>query len=48
VRRALHDELPAFSHFFRLHPWDVERLTMGELRTYRDQLHKLLEATDGT
>lgn len=30
--------LPAFSALFGIHPWDVDRLTFGELETYITQL----------
>jgi hypothetical protein len=26
--------LPALSQLFGIHPWDIERLTVGELRAY--------------
>lgn len=41
MRRALENELPAFSAVYGLHPWDIERLSMGEIDTYRRHLHTL-------
>ncbi len=38
MRRALQNQLPAFSALFGLHPWDVERLTLDELDVYRNYL----------
>lgn len=40
IRRAIGDRWPALSHWFGLRPWDVERLSWGELFDY-------LEALDG-
>jgi hypothetical protein len=37
VRRALLKQWPALSRFYRLFPWDVDRLTVDELREYVDQ-----------
>lgn len=34
MRRKLREELPLLSHLFGLKPWDVERLTFGEIDAY--------------
>jgi len=41
VRRALRRRLPAFSHWFHLQPWDLQRLTFGELRGYVEALDEI-------
>jgi hypothetical protein len=41
LRRALRKQLPAFSYHFGIHPWDIERLTYGEIETYLDALADL-------
>lgn len=38
MRRALRKRLPALTHFYGLRPWEVERLSFGELAEYLDQL----------
>jgi hypothetical protein len=40
VRAALEDAWPALSETFGLMPWDVERLTLGELNAYSDALRR--------
>lgn len=40
IRRAIGDRWPALSHWFRVHPWNVEDLTYAELASY-------LRALDG-
>jgi hypothetical protein len=37
VRRALLRQWPALTRFYRLFPWDVERLTVDELEQYVNQ-----------
>ncbi len=32
---------PELSHYFGLHPWDVDQLTYGEIEAYLDALHDL-------
>lgn len=34
MRRVLRARLPAFSYHFAIHPWDVDRLTFGEIEVY--------------
>lgn len=34
MRRAHLKAWPALSHLYGLHPWDIERLTVDELREY--------------
>jgi hypothetical protein len=41
MRRALRASLPALSMHFGIHPWDVERLTYGEIPVYLDALAEL-------
>ncbi len=41
MRRALRRQLPAFSHHFGIQPWDIDRLTYGELDLYLEQLREL-------
>jgi hypothetical protein len=43
MRRALRDSLPAFSQHFGIHPWDVDRLTYGEIAVYLDALKRISE-----
>lgn len=38
MRRALVDELPAFSHAFGIAPWDIDRMTLREIDRYRTWL----------
>lgn len=38
MRRALRKQWPALSHWFGIHPWDVDRLTLYELAEYVDQI----------
>lgn len=38
MRRDLRKQLPAFTHFYGLRPWEVEHLTYGELDEYLRQL----------
>lgn len=37
MRRALLKQWPALSRFYRLFPWDVDRLTVAELEQYVNQ-----------
>jgi hypothetical protein len=41
LRRALREQLPAFSYHFDIHPWDIERLTYGEIESYLRELAEL-------
>ena len=47
MRRALLEQLPAFSHVFGIHPWDVDRLTLREVNTYSRVIDEMQEAQDG-
>ena len=38
MRRRLRRSWPSLSHHFGIHPWDVDRLTYGELDAYLDEL----------
>jgi hypothetical protein len=40
VRRRLLKSWPALSHFYGIHPWDVDRLTVDELIAYQKALPK--------
>lgn len=42
----LRSQLPAFSHWFGLHPWDVERLTFGEIEVYQRWLVDQMQEGD--
>lgn len=44
MRRELIDQLPALTHFYRLKPWDVERLTFDELHVYVKWMNEYVEA----
>lgn len=33
--------MPAFSHYFGLRPWDIERLTFDEIDEYQRALRQL-------
>ena len=41
MRRVLRASLPAFSHFFGIHPWQVDDLTYGEIAYYQAALADL-------
>lgn len=41
MRRAVGPGWPALSHYFGVHPWDVERMTYAEVGWYRDALADL-------
>lgn len=41
MRRALRARLPAFSYHFGIQPWDVDRLTYGEIDVYVSALTDL-------
>lgn len=47
MRRALLKQWPAFSRIYGLHPWDVDRLTKGELLEYDDDLKRLVKESNG-
>jgi hypothetical protein len=36
--------LPAFSYHFGIQPWDIERLTYGEIESYQRALAELNKA----
>lgn len=42
MRRALHQQLPALTWFYGLKPWEVERLTFGEIATYSTWMDEFL------
>lgn len=44
VRIQVRHLLPALSHFFHLHPWDVERLPRAELDVYLKELQAIQAA----
>lgn len=44
MRRALHEQLPAFTWFYGLRPWEIERLTFAEIDTYTGWMNDYLEA----
>jgi len=39
--------LPAFTWFYGLTPWDMERLTFGEIDSYTRWMNAYLEAQKG-
>lgn len=46
MRRLLLPELPLFSRFYHLHPWDIDRMTLREISEYRTRLQQI-EAKGG-
>lgn len=44
MRQALHRELPAFTKFYGLKPWEIERLSFREIETYQRFMNDYLEA----
>lgn len=47
MRRALREQLPALTRFYGLKPWDVERLTFGELDQYMTWMTDYLQQQKG-
>lgn len=41
MRRALRNTLPALAYHFGIHPWDIERLTYGEIESFQRALDDL-------
>lgn len=46
MRARLLRAWPNLSHYFGLHPWDLERLTVGEIGAYLDWLADLKRQHD--
>lgn len=44
LRRALRSQLPAITSFYGFKPWELDRLTDGELNEYVTQLAELRKA----
>jgi hypothetical protein len=44
VRRRLRTTWPALSHLYGLHPYDLDRLTPGELDAYLTDLDRHVKA----
>lgn len=47
MRRALREQLPAFTFFYGLKPWEIEQLTFGELETYTTWMNAYVEQHQG-
>lgn len=47
MRRVLRASLPAFSHFFGIHPWQIDDLTFGEMVHYQRALRELTKDSRG-
>ena len=47
MRQAIGNRWPALSHWFGLHPWDVERLTPFEIKSYLEALHDINKSREG-
>lgn len=41
MRARLTAAWPDLSHYFGIHPWDVERLTYGEIDAYVEALNEI-------
>jgi hypothetical protein len=46
MRRVLRRQLPALTRCYGIAPWDVDRLTYGEVVEYLEQLPDLLGRSD--
>lgn len=44
IRARLLRAWPNLSHYFGIHPWDVERLTVFELNAYLDAIKQIVDA----
>jgi hypothetical protein len=44
VRAGLLNAWPGLSHYYGIHPWDVERLSYLELQAYVDDLNEVARA----
>ena len=43
MRRALREQLPAFSSVYGIQPWDIDRMNLAEINTYSRDLDRRRE-----